>query len=87
MRSRTESTGCDVCRRTCARSQLPGMVAPSALQGQGTVEYALITMAFLAIAICLGVLWRFVSEGGFVADVTGFLTHRLAKGVADIVLF
>lgn len=56
-------------------------------KGQGTVEYALITAAFLAIALCLGVLWRFIADGGFASGVVDSLTHRLTKGVADVVLF
>ncbi len=75
MRSRTESTDC----RTDMR-RLSG-------RGQGTVEYALVTAAFIAIALGLGVLWRFLAEGGFASGVQDSLTHRLLKGVADLVLF
>ncbi len=55
--------------------------------GQGTVEYALVTVAFLAIAIGLAMLWRFLAEGGFAVAVVDSLTHRLVKGVFDLVLF
>ncbi len=75
MRLRTESTDCKAGTR-----HLSG-------HGQGTVEYALVTAAFIAIALGLGVLWRFLAEGGFASDVTDSLTHRLLKGVADLVLF
>lgn len=56
-------------------------------EGQGSVEYALAIIAFLAVAIALGVLWHFVSEGNFAQDAAEALTHRIPWGVSDIVLF
>lgn len=92
MRSRMESMDCDM--EGSARVQRPPSKAASDRRmggrnrrGQGTVEYALVTVAFLAIALCLGVLWRFIADGGFASGVVDSLTHRLAKGMADIVLF
>lgn len=64
-----------------------GVSPPREVSGQGTVEYSLVTIALLAIAICLGVLWRFVAEGGFSSIVVESLARRLAKGVVDIALF
>lgn len=58
-----------------------------AAKGQGTVEYALVATAFIAMIVCLGVLWRFVAEGGFSSGVVESLTHRLAKGVVDLAAF
>ena len=80
MRSRTESMGCNAV--PCGH---PGR--PCAAKGQGTVEYALVTAAFIAVVIALGALWRFLSEGGFAAYATESLTHRLMRGVSDLVLF
>lgn len=56
-------------------------------EGQSTVEYALVVVAFLALAIALGVLWRFASEGNFAQDMTESLTHRIPQSVLDVVLF
>lgn len=47
----------------------------------------MVTVAFVAIVIALGALWRFLSEGGFAAYATESLTHRLMRGVSDLVLF
>ncbi|WP_040626127.1 hypothetical protein [Slackia piriformis] len=56
-------------------------------EGQGSVEYALAIIAFLAVAIALGVLWHFVSEGNFAQDAAEALTHRIPWGVSDVLLF
>lgn len=56
-------------------------------EGQGSVEYALVVVAFLAVAIALGALWHFVSEGDLAQDAVETLTHRIPRGVLDVVLF
>ena len=35
-------------------------------KGQGTVEFALVTAAFLSITLCLGVLWNKAHDGAFI---------------------
>lgn len=92
MRSRMGSMGCDVRQCFDMRRLLLGIGLRRRTRclgacGQGTVEYALVTAAFLAIVLCLGVLWRFASEGGFASGVVDSLAHRLARGMADVVLF
>lgn len=56
-------------------------------EGQGSVEYALVVVVFLAVAIALGALWHFVSEGDFARDAAETLTHRIPWGVLDVILF
>lgn len=73
MPSQTESTG----SRRSSRWR----------EGQSTVEYALVVVAFLAVAIALGVLWRFVSEGNLAQEMTETLTHRIPQSVLDVMLF
>ena len=47
-------------------------------EGQGSVEYALAIIAFLAVAI---------AEGNFAQDAAEALTHRIPWGVSDVILF
>lgn len=55
--------------------------------GQSSVEYALVTIALLAIALGFGALYNAFSDGSMAHIAVDSLTHRLPKGVFDIVLF
>ena len=48
--------------------------------GQGTVEFALVTAAFLAAVIALGALWRGLEAGMFVQ-------MTMPGSVADVFLY
>ena len=78
MRSLTASTAC---RRIAAH----GCV------GQATVEFALITVAFLSVVLGMGVLWRSVSAGTFVEHALSCASHcvtgSLPGALADVVLY
>lgn len=59
----------------------------SCASGQSSVEYALVIVALLAIALGFGALYQAFSDGSVALIVVDSLTHRLPKGVFDIVLF
>lgn len=46
-------------------------------QGQSTVEFALITIAFIALLIGCGALWRAFDEGLFVEHATKSASHHV----------
>lgn len=74
----------------CGRYQRPVIKPPArplGNSGQGTVEYALVTAALLAVAVCFALVMAHVSDGGAAEDVLSSLTHRLPKGVLDVMLF
>lgn len=62
-------------------------IGRSPFVGQGTVEYALVTIAVFAAISALFLLARSVSDGGIAQGVLNSLTHRLPIGVLDIALF
>ena len=66
-----------------------GQVASSSssFAGQGTVEYALVTIAVFAAVSALFLIVRAISDGGITQGVLDSLTHRLPRGVLDIALF
>ena len=65
MRLPTESTACRrVASRDCA--------------GQATVEFALVTVAFLSVVLGMGALWRSVSAGAFVDHALSCASHCVA---------
>ena len=45
--------------------------------GQGTVEFALVTAAFLAAVIALGALWRGLEAGMFVDHALMSASHHI----------
>lgn len=65
--------------------------SPGRENGQGTVEFALITAGFLAAVIGLGALWRMFGEGKVVEHALVSASHHIqlaaAGAVADILLF
>ena len=74
MRSPTASTAC---RRIAARD----------CAGQATVEFALVTVAFLSVVLGMGALWRSVSAGAFVEHASHCVTGSLPGALADTVLY
>lgn len=55
---------------------------------QGTVEYALVTTAILAIAVSLALLWRASEQGTLAKLVEAAASHGIdPMGLLDIVLF
>lgn len=44
-------------------------------RGQATVEYALVLVAFLSIALGLGAVWRAVRDGGLLDGAVGAASH------------
>lgn len=60
-------------------------------QGQGTLEFALITFAFLAVVIGFSALWRMFGEGQVVEHALISASHHVqlaaAGAIADILLF
>ena len=59
--------------------------------GQGTVEFALVTAAFLAAVIALGALWRGLEAGMFVDHALMSASHHIQMtmpgSVADVFLY
>lgn len=59
--------------------------------GQGTVEFALVTAAFLAAVIALGALWRGLEAGMFVDHALMSASHHIQMtmpgAVADVFLY
>ena len=59
--------------------------------GQSTVEYALISAAFLALIIGLGFLWRSVASGEFEDHAVLSASHHIQSsavgGCVDVLLY
>ena len=57
--------------------------------GQASLEYAAVTAALLVVAMGLGALWHFGSEGGFGLIARAHASHALAAqgGVIDVLLY
>ncbi|MBS7406069.1 MAG: hypothetical protein ACI4OC_02290 [Coriobacteriales bacterium] len=57
--------------------------------GQASLEYAAVTAALLVVAMGLGALWHFGSEGGFGLIARAHASHALASqgGVIDVLLY
>lgn len=60
---------------------------PSAENGQSTLEYALVATAFIAVAIGISTFIHAIDSGTFADIVLQSMTHRLAKGVLDVLAF
>lgn len=60
-------------------------------QGQGTMEYMVVVVAFLAMICALGALFRAFAEGTVVQDSVSAASHTTAQGVLgdlqDILLY
>lgn len=56
--------------------------------GQATLEYLVVAVAFLALVVALGVLWRFATGEGFALIVASSASHSLSvEGVVDALLY
>ena len=51
---------------------------------QGTVEYAIVLVAFLAIVIAFGFLWNALSDGLFVEHAVQSASHHVQSGLAGV---
>lgn len=60
---------------------------PNAENGQSTVEYVLVVAAFIAIATGFSSFIHAIDSGTFADIVLQPMTHRLAKGVLDVLAF
>lgn len=60
-------------------------------KGQSTVEFALVTAAFLCIAFALGALWDVLKEGVAVQHAIASASHHVQSGalgnIADLFLY
>lgn len=55
---------------------------------QGTVEYALVLLVFMAIVGALVAMWRASADGALTATVEHAASHALdVTGVPDIILY
>lgn len=68
----------------CERHQRP---LSSCASGQSSVEYALVTVALLAIALGFGALYQAFSDGSVALIAVDSLTHRLPKGCLTLCSF
>lgn len=76
MRSRTASTAC---RARCADER-----------GQGTVEFAVVTAAFVALIVALGAMWRLFGEGKAMEHALASASHHIelsSAGAVDVLLY
>lgn len=48
-----------------------------ACRGQSTVEFAVVTAAFMAMVVTAGVLWRALSQGLFVDHALASASHHV----------
>lgn len=60
--------------------------------GQASVEFALVMLAFLAVALALAALWHWAAGGGLTQLVEGASSHVFSEGgtvdaLADILAF
>lgn len=59
--------------------------------GQATVEFAVVAVAFLVVALGLGALWRGIEGGLFVEHAVSSASHHvegaIAQAMADILLY
>ena len=59
--------------------------------GQSTVEFVVVTAAFLVVAAALSALWNLLSEGSVVQHAIACASHLVAGGslgmVGDVFLY
>lgn len=53
--------------------------------GQGTVEYAVVLAAFMAIVVALGALWHFLDAGTVVQHALQGASHHLQSVTAGAI--
>lgn len=77
--------------RNCDWNQQLATDASCRLLGQGVVEYAIVTAAFVAVALALGAFWRLLHQGAFVEHAFAAATYCLQAAwpaaVADLFLY
>lgn len=65
--------------------------APLPDAGQSTVEFAVVTAAFLALCLALGVMWHGISDGMFVEHALSSASHHVQsispQAAADVLLY
>lgn len=65
--------------------------APFGEDGQSTIEFVLVTIGFLAVAVALGALWKMLGEGKAVEHALISASHHVqlaaAGAMADILLY
>ncbi len=77
---------------TACRRALSIALRRAGLQsGQSTVEFALVTAAFLVVVVGLGALWRLVSGGALVEHALATASHCIERAspqaMADVLLY
>lgn len=59
--------------------------------GQATVEFAIVTAAFICIALAFGALWDVLKDGVLVEHAVASASHHVAEGalgnIADVFLY
>lgn len=60
--------------------------------GQASVEFAVVVVAFLAVGVALAALWRWASAGGLARLAEGAASHAFSEGgvagaLADVLSF
>lgn len=78
--------------RRCERSDQARMCKTRAQKctcesGQGTVEFALVTVALLAIVIGISAIWHLVSDGTLMQHVLSSASHHIdgqISALADV---
>ncbi len=84
MPSRTASTA-------CRRSMRFADGRACSESGQSTVEFAVVTAAFLVVVVGLGALWRLASGGALVEHALATATHCVERAspqaMADVLLY
>lgn len=48
--------------------------------GQSTVEFAVVLIAFLSVALALAALWHGLAQGGLAKLIEGALSHAFSSG-------
>ena len=63
----------------------------SSERGQSTVEFAVVTVAFLAVTVALSALWHLLADGAFVEHALAVASHHIQAvaptTVSDIFLY
>lgn len=79
-------------RGMCERGQNMGACGRGMCErGQSTVEFVVVTAAFLAVIVACGALWRSFDSGLFVEHALASASHHvqltMPGGIADIFLY
>lgn len=72
------------CRRLC-RLPFAGHRVLSGQDGQGTVEYAVVFAAFMAIVVAFGTIWHFLDVGTVVQHALQCASHHLQQVAAGAI--